>query len=272
MGISDKVILVADTADFDEKIELQSSHLEMTDKEQLERIMLSIREMGKEVILYHNPSDFSKNVTQHTNDFVVTLWSGKSSRNRRAIVPAICEGNNIKYMGGDPYSALICQDKSLSKCLINRFDLDAPQHVIYDKHFSPSNLNRITFPVVVKPSLEGGSIGISSSNLIHNSDEAVLFAEKLFEMFEQPILLEEFVHGAEVSICIAGNSKSIILIEAIEVAYSDKPDYLFDKLYSYEEKRHKDKTKFREHRNVTNRIPKEILENAKDLFLSLAGC
>jgi D-alanine-D-alanine ligase len=264
-----RVVVIADVADFDGTITSQSDFLEMTDEYQLEAIKRSVIQMGLEVVIYSNPSDFTKHISQHADDFVVTLWSGRHSRNRRAIVPAICEGNNIRYLGADPYAALVCQDKSLSKRLTERFGMRTPEHVVFNGQFNADDLNILKYPLVVKPAFEGGSIGISSRNLVESAQDAIDLAKYLFATFDQPILIEEFIYGSEVSICIAGTAGDIRLMEAIEVCYDDRPNYLFDKLYSFEEKRFPERTTHRQQLNVTHRIPEEILEMSRRLFVAM---
>ncbi|MBK8467577.1 MAG: hypothetical protein IPL32_17310 [Chloracidobacterium sp.] len=261
-----RIVVIADLADFDRTITSKSDFLEMTDAHQLEAIKRSIIRMGFEVVIYTDPSEFTQHISEHSDDFVVSLWSGRHSRNRRAIIPAICEGNNIRYFGSDPYAALVCQDKSLSKRLTQRFGMLTPRHVVFDGKLIVGDLTNIKYPVVVKPAFEGGSIGISSRNLVECSQDAIDLAQQLFATFDQPIIIEEFIYGSEVSICIAGIKEHIILLEAIEVSYNDQPNYLFDKLYSFEEKRLPERTRHRQQLNVTNRIPNDILGMARDLF------
>ena len=269
MGKFNSVVLVADTADFDVTVDRKSTFLEMTDLHQLDCIKTAIEKMGHDCILYAEPDKFSNAASQHKDDLVFSLWSGKKSRNRRAIIPAICEAHSISYIGADPYTALLCQDKALSQSFTKRFGLDVPKQIQIDQFNSESDLSTLNFPVVVKPTFEGGSIGISTKNLAVCSSDANALAKELFIDFNQPIVIEEFIRGAEVSICIAGRPNEIDLVEAIEVCYSDKPDYLYDRLYSFEEKRHHSRTKFRVQKNVTSRVPQSVLDKAICLFTAL---
>jgi len=231
------IVLIADTANFNTKISLSSNNLEMTDLEQLSILKSALKKLSLNIYHYSDPKSFTQNLNLHKDHFIFTLWSGQKSRNRRAIIPAICEGNGIKYLGGDPYVALICQDKPLTKAIINRFELETPEHIIYPIVIDNSISEHINYPVVVKPTLEGGSIGISSDNIATSPAHALKIATKLYELYSQPILIEEFIYGSEVSICITGNNSEIHFIEVIEVLFEDSPEYLFNRLYSFEEKK-----------------------------------
>ena len=54
-------------------------------------------------------------------------------------------------------------------------------------------------PLVVKPLLEGSSIGIGKRNLVDSAADAVAVAADLLAEFDQPVLAEVFVPGREVS-------------------------------------------------------------------------
>ena len=47
--------------------------------------------------------------------------------------------------------------------------------------------------------MEGSSIGISQENIVTSVDSMLTLAGKILEQFQQPVLIEEFVAGREVS-------------------------------------------------------------------------
>src|SRR5205814_6843024 len=51
--------------------------------------------------------------------------------------------------------------------------------------------------------------------------------------------------------------------------YNDQPNYLFDKLYSFEEKRFPARTSHRQQLNITNHVPSSILEMSRALFFAM---
>ncbi|MBU0643123.1 MAG: hypothetical protein KKA78_07815, partial [Alphaproteobacteria bacterium] len=63
---------------------------------------------------------------------------------------------------------------------------------------------RLTSPFVVKPLAEGGSIGIDQRAFCPGWEEAARQVATLQEALACPVLIEEFLEGDEVSICLMG--------------------------------------------------------------------
>lgn len=171
-----------------------------------------------------SPRQLIERLNTSTDAVVLPLWSGRESRNRRALVPAICESFGVRFAGADVYAAMICQDKVLAKTYCARAGLDTARHVLVPEHREPADFSTVSFPCVVKPSLEGGSMGISDDCIVSNEKEALQVAYRLRTAWKQPILIEEFVAGREISICIAGNN-SKYLIGGAEVVVAGMPGY-----------------------------------------------
>jgi D-alanine-D-alanine ligase len=70
---------------------------------------------------------------------------------------------------------------------------------------------RLTFPVLIKPAWEGSSKGIRSKCLVHRPDELPAVVADLRRDYQQPILVEEFIDGHELTVGILGNSPPQIL-------------------------------------------------------------
>ena len=63
----------------------------------------------------------------------------------------------------------------------------------------PPNLS---YPVIVKPSLEHCSMGLSSSSIAHNATELRPIIKRQIKSFNQPALVEEFIIGRELLVYI----------------------------------------------------------------------
>ena len=63
--------------------------------------------------------NLKKNITKHRDDIVIPMYYGAADPKSKGIVPAICDNNNIHYIGGDMYTQILCNDKSLSKLYAN---------------------------------------------------------------------------------------------------------------------------------------------------------
>ncbi len=250
-----------------EKATYLNRNLEMSSYEYTQDLRKALENIIDNVIIYNSPSSFQQNITKHINDLVMTIYGGETSRNRMALIPAICEAHNIKYLGADTYARIICQDKQITKELVKRIGFKTANYLLIEKEKDIELINYLTFPVVVKPNLEGSSIGISSNNLIDNINEAKELTKKLLNDFNQPILVEEFISGKEVSICISGTCKVINHLEVIEDYHKEEEHFFNNNLYTFDLKLlHYDNFK---HRLITKNINNKILELSRDLFFKL---
>jgi D-alanine-D-alanine ligase len=62
------------------------------------------------------------------------------------------------------------------------------------------------FPAIIKPAYEGSSKGIRLTSLAASPAEAAGMATQLIAAYDQPVMVEEFIRGEEVTVGIIGNS------------------------------------------------------------------
>ncbi len=74
------------------------------------------------------------------------------------------------------------------------------------------------FPVIVKPNDEGSSKGIHFDSLAIHSSAATAVARRLRDSYRCPLLVEEFLPGAEVTVGLAGNPPNVRLLGMMEIA------------------------------------------------------
>lgn len=231
------IVLIADRINENiSKMDINSNQLEKIDNKYFNEVFTVLKKLFDKVFHYNTPKEFIDNIKMHKYDFVFTIYGGEASRNRMALIPAICESYNIKYAGADSYARIICQDKQITKDLCSKLGLITPKYIVYDKFQNTGLIENLNLPLVVKPILEGSSIGISEDSLVQNHIDALNKAEKIFNKFSQPVLIEEFIGGREVSVCIYGNQEKINGLEIIEVYFEGEEDFFNSNLFTAKEK------------------------------------
>jgi len=85
-------------------------------------------------------------------------------------------------------------------------------------------------PLVIKPLLEGTSIGIGPKSLASDYKAAKSIATDLLREFKQPIMVEVFVPGREVSLNFIETSSGL-LTSFVELVMLDDPSYFDRNLY-----------------------------------------
>lgn len=206
--ISDKVKDYMDST-------LESKNLEMPSEHYFETLYNTIKEIDQTFTYYDSPKHFLNNIHMHKNDVVISTWSGKESRNRKALIPSICEAYNIPYVGADSYFQLIAADKFLCKRICDLFQIKSAKSVLIKNEDDFWLLDSLNFPIIVKPNFEGGSIGIFQNNVVDNKSEARQLCINLLQKFN-PLIAEEYIDGYEVSICVAGITPKIDIFQVIQ--------------------------------------------------------
>ncbi|MEI2989298.1 MAG: ATP-grasp domain-containing protein [Oscillospiraceae bacterium] len=134
---------------------------------------------------------------------------------------------------------MICNDKYLSKTYIKKFGLNAiPGIIIYspDNNRELSEINSLSYPLIVKPNFGGGSNGIVKSSVTYNKIQTVNLINQLYSYQHIPIIIEEYIPGYEVSFIIIGNKNKIIFSGESELVI-DNNNYFKKEIFGLESKK-----------------------------------
>lgn len=147
-------------------------------------------------------------------DFIFNFAEGRgTSRSREAWVPSLLEMLGIPYSGSDPLTLAVTLDKPVAKTLVAAAGVDVPRGWTLTGDPSATMLAEMEqrLPVLAKPAWEGSSKGIRGKCLVR---EPGRLAEQLAELrkdYRQPILVEEFIGGEELTVGVLGNGTPRVL-------------------------------------------------------------
>ena len=206
-----------------------------------------IRALGHDVILLGDGRDLLRKLLHQPPDFVFNFAEGEGvSRSREARVPAVLEMLGISYTGSDPLTMAVTLDKDCAKRLVASARIAVPQALaIYTTDHEwkiDVPFSRLPFPVIVKPAWEGSSKGIREKCLVNSPEELPEVIEWLRGEQRQPVLVEEYIQGDEVTVGILGNENPDVLgimrvssVEPVDnFVYSLEVKRDFRKLVRYE--------------------------------------
>jgi D-alanine-D-alanine ligase len=169
---------------------------------------------GYEVYKLGGGKDFINNVLSTPVDFVFNISEGLGQhRSREAQVPSILEMLDIPYAGSDPLCLAVSLDKPLTKKIAALSGITTPRWRVinsYEEIYAASWAD-FPFPAFIKPAHEGSSKGIRLFSRINNEEELLRLASELLKDYKQPVLVEEFIEGDEITVGIIGNSPPEIL-------------------------------------------------------------
>jgi D-alanine-D-alanine ligase len=148
-------------------------------------------------------------------DFVFNFAEGQGvGRSREARVPALCEMLNIPYSGSDPLTLATTLDKDCARRLAASHGVTVPHgFVVHDE----KDLAQVVdfplncYPAILKPAWEGSSKGITKRCLVDTPAELTKVARDLAQTYAQPILVEEYVNGDELTVGIIGNDRPEVI-------------------------------------------------------------
>lgn len=230
------VLLVADLISDDvENARVDWQHnLEKSAPRTIAEIVKAIKSLGISILHISSLEALTRRVSQRIpGDVVLSIFGGERSRNRMALVPAICESFGIRFVGPDVYGRVICQDKEISKMLALQCGMITPWHRIVRNEFDLKCLGEVQFPVVVKPNMEGSSIGISERCKAEGNTQMLSVILELLNEFKQPVLVEKFIGGREVSISIIETNDGLEMCFS-EIRVTGQPHYFDDHLFGVE--------------------------------------
>jgi D-alanine-D-alanine ligase len=224
---------------------LDDSMEEYDSMETVELIKTSLEANGHQVTLLGGGNAFLDKIRCENVDIVFNIAEGQGNyRSRESQIPSILEMLDIPYSGSDPLCLAICLDKSLTKKMVAMEGVTTPrwQLVSNIEELHKINWKEFKFPLMMKPAHEGSSKGVRLTSVVKNMKELDAEANRLFDGYQQSVMVEEFISGDEITVGMTGNSPAEVLgimrvlprqkVEHFVYSLEVKRDYL--KLVDYE--------------------------------------
>lgn len=130
---------------------------------------------------------------------------------------------NIRYVGCKTLASAIGMDKEFSKIVFNSLDIPQVPYVsITNKDYPIKDiLKKIDYPMIVKPSNGGSSIGINKAN---NKKELIKSIKNAFK-YDDKVIIEKFIKARELE-CAILKSDDLIISDIGEInSCNDFYDY-----------------------------------------------
>ncbi len=155
---------------------------------------------------------------------VVSIAEGLSGRSREAQVPALCEMFGQPYAFSDPLTCAATLDKAVAKRLVRDHGLPtAPFAVVRDLD-DLARVESLGFPLFLKPLAEGSSKGITGGSLARDFEHAAAACRELLAALGQPVLVEGFLPGREVTVGVVGNGAARRVVAVMEVGFTTEAE------------------------------------------------
>jgi len=187
---------------------------EYDSSETVELISAALEAKGHSVVMLGGGKEFIDNIWREKVDIVFNIAEGRGNyRSREAQVPSILEMLDIPYTGSDPQCLATCLDKPVTKKLVVADGITTPKWltIANKEELCQTFWDGFPLPAIIKPAYEGSSKGIRLDSIVNAPEQATGTVSKLLAYYRQPVMLEEFIDGDEVTVGIIGNSPPKVL-------------------------------------------------------------
>ncbi|WDZ64249.1 D-alanine--D-alanine ligase [Paenibacillus polymyxa] len=136
-------------------------------------------------------------------------------------VQGALETLGIPYTGSGVLASSLCMNKQLSKTLLKAAGVHTPAGLCWQgmNDYDPQVVERLGYPVIVKPNTGGSSIGIQ---LVQNEKELLPAVQEACSL-DQATLIEPYYKGTEITCSIVDGE--VLPIISISSAHSKWFDY-----------------------------------------------
>jgi D-alanine-D-alanine ligase len=167
-------------------------------------------------------------------DLVFNIAEGLWGDCRESYVPLICERLGLPYSGSDPLTLAICLNKARAKEILSFHNIPTPSFKIVaaENNFIAEDF---IYPAIIKPVSEGSSKGIFNDSVVYSAGEAQQRIKSKMQQYQQPMLIEKFLSGAEFTVAIWGNHEQVEVLPIVAINYQQLPVEA-QPIYSYEAK------------------------------------
>jgi D-alanine-D-alanine ligase len=131
--------------------------------------------------------------------FVFNIAEYLDEKSKHSFLPGLLDGWGFDHLGSRAEVVKLGLDKAGTKRALRQAGLPTPDDFLASSADSEESVlaqaELIGFPLMVKPSLEGGHLGIDDDSIVHNSAELGRSVAKIQKEFNQPALVEKYIGG-----------------------------------------------------------------------------
>ncbi|MBU2541008.1 MAG: D-alanine--D-alanine ligase [Candidatus Omnitrophica bacterium] len=221
-------------------------------------VFLALKDAGLNVIKVDITSDNRQKIKEKIKDLKIDLvfiaLHGRFGED--GTLQEILEDEAVAYTGSGPAASRLAMDKIASKKMFLEAHLNVPPFSVVGLSKDDELCNiieKIGFPLVVKPASSGSSIGLS----IIQREEDILKALSLARKSSDSVIIEKFIKGREITVGIL-DKQSLPPIEIV-------PDEQF---FNFQAKYKSEGTQY----IVPARLDKTLLEQFRHAAFSAHKC
>lgn len=205
------------------------------------------------------------NVVREMIDVVFPVLHGENGED--GAMQGLLQMAGIPYVGPHVSESAVAMDKTLTKLVADNAGIEQARWMLVRNYELQNRMEQILnqaesmlgYPVFVKPAGTGSSVGVSKASNHQELTDALLLAG----IYDDKILIEEFIDGREIEVAVMGNQNPVASvcgeIDSGAEFYDYDAKYNTDTSVAY----------------IPARIPESVAENVREQAVKLyraIGC
>lgn len=220
------------------------------------RVLGSLKNQGFNAISMDLEDDLISRLKKENVDVVYIVLHGKYGED--GVVQGLLEMANIPYTGSKVLASALAMNKLASKRVFDAVGIPTPRYMEVDvyqdvKKEAEKIIDHFPFPLVLKPTSEGSSVGVQ---LIKTPEGFPEILERSVAEHHD-VFVEEYVKGIEVTVGVIGRDHELQALPILELVPRNE-------FYDYEAKYTSGKTEF----ILPARLSKPLSEKTQAIALA----
>lgn len=176
---------------------------DLDDPRTVRAVVRALRRKGHEVRYIAPRLSIIRRLVTYQPDICFNFCEGHFGVSREAQIPAILDMLRLPYTGSGVLGMSLSHNKFMAKKVFRWVGLPTADFVVVDHpdHIPPIE---IEYPLFVKPTHEGTSIGINENALVRDYDSLVTQVRWAWDEVKAPILIEKYIEGREFTVSVLG--------------------------------------------------------------------
>ncbi len=168
-------------------------------------------------------------------DLVLNMAEAFGGTNaNETLIPEMLEAFGIPFTGASTHNMHLTLDKEKTKLVARSYGIPVAEHQVF-RTGQESLRSGLRFPLIVKPIREEASIGIREDSVVTSAGALGIKIHDVLREYGQPVLVEQFIEGREISIGVIGNIPDLRIFQPLEFLFPEAASP-FGKIRSYKYK------------------------------------
>jgi D-alanine-D-alanine ligase len=139
-----------------------------------------------------------------------------------SLLPLLFDLEAIAYTGSGPFALSLALRKEKVKEVLRARGVPTPQGLLVASE--DTSAIDLPFPLIVKPSREDASVGISNTSVVHDRAALAERVQHVIRKYQQPALVEQYIEGREIYVSLLGRlGERPQIFPFFEIDFSDMP-------------------------------------------------